>query len=168
MEPTMSTAAFNWKETPMSKASAKRVLPLVTVDSADKARNFFVDTLGFDHVMGVLGKDGQLDFVTVVLNGARLMFARPHDKLPLTKSGSGKQPVEIYLEVADVAGYHEKLKKKGVKITDALTTQWWGDRTFKVMDPFGYEVWFYQTVASPGRRRGRRSYEAGRGISSGL
>jgi len=57
--------------------------------------------------------------------------------------------VEIYLEVADVAAYHEKLKKKGVKITDALTMQWWGDRTFKVMDPFGYEVWFYQTVGEP-------------------
>jgi len=145
----MSTAAFNWKETPMSKASAKQVMPIITVESADKARNFFVDTLGFDHVMGVLGKDGQLDFVTVVLNGARLMFARPHDTLPLTKVGSGKQPVEIYLEVADVAAYHEKLKKKGVKITDALTMQWWGDRTFKVMDPFGYEVWFYQTVGEP-------------------
>ena len=133
----------------MSKASARQVMPIITVESADKARNFFVDTLGFDHVMGVLGKDGQLDFVTVVLNGARLMFARPHDNLPLTKAGSGKQPVEIYLEVADVAAYHEKLKKKGVKITDALTMQWWGDRTFKVMDPFGYEVWFYQTVGEP-------------------
>lgn len=133
----------------MNKASAKQVMPIITVESADKARNFFVDTLGFDHVMGVLGKDGQLDFVTVVLNGARLMFSRTHDNLPVTKAGSGKQPVEIYLEVADVAAYHEKLKKKGVKISDALTMQWWGDRTFKVMDPFGYEVWFYQTVGEP-------------------
>jgi uncharacterized glyoxalase superfamily protein PhnB len=145
----MSTVASPRKERPMRKASAKQVMPIITVESADKARNFFVDTLGFDHVMGVLGKDGQLDFVTVVLNGARLMFARPHDNLPLTKAGRGKQPVEIYLEVADVAAYHEKLKKKGVKITDTLTMQWWGDRTFKVMDPFGYEVWFYQTVGEP-------------------
>jgi len=133
----------------MSKASAKQVMPIITVESADKARNFFVDTLGFDHVMGVLGKDGQLDFVTVVLSGARLMFSRAHDNLSVTKAGSGKQPVEIYLEVADVAAYHEKLKKKGVKITDALSMQWWGDKTFKVMDPFGYEVWFYQTVGEP-------------------
>ncbi len=41
----MSTVAFNWKETPMSKASAKQVMPIITVESADKARNFFVDTL---------------------------------------------------------------------------------------------------------------------------
>src|SRR5258707_14821394 len=134
----------------MSKASTKQVMPIITVESADKARNFFVDTLGFDHVMGVLGKDGQLDFVTVVLNGARLMFARPHDNLPLTKAGSGKQPVEIYLEVADVAAYHEKLKKKGGKITVALSMLWWRDRTFKVRDLRGYGVWSYQLV---GERR---------------
>jgi len=36
-----------------------------------------------------------------------------------------------------------------VKITDPITTQWWGDRTFKVIDPNGYEVWFYQTVGEP-------------------
>ena len=90
------------------------------------------------------------------------MFSRAHDNLSVTKAGSGKQPVEIYLEVADVAAYHEKLKKKGVKITDALTTQWWGDKTFKVMDPFGYEVWFYQTVGEPRRLARGRSAPARR------
>jgi len=34
-------------------------------------------------------------------------------------------------------------------VTDQLATQWWGDRTFKVMDPYGYELWFYQTVGTP-------------------
>src|SRR5260221_1102636 len=114
----------------MSKVIARQVMPIITVESADKARNFFVDTLVFDHVMGVLGKDGQLDFLTVVLNGAPLMFARPHDNLPVAKAGNGKQPVEIYLEVGDVAAYHEKLQKKVVKITDALTMQSWRYETF--------------------------------------
>jgi uncharacterized glyoxalase superfamily protein PhnB len=57
--------------------------------------------------------------------------------------------VEIYLEVADVDAYHDRLAKKGVRITDPLTTQWWGDRTFKVLDPGGYEIWFYQTTSEP-------------------
>lgn len=34
-------------------------------------------------------------------------------------------------------------------MTEQLTTQWWGNRTFKVMDPYGYELWFYQTVGEP-------------------
>lgn len=80
------------------------------------------------------------------------MFARAADSSHAAKRASDapKQPVELYLEVTDVEEYHEQLrKKKGVKVTDGLTTQWWGDRTFKVIDPSGYEIWFYQTVAAP-------------------
>lgn len=133
----------------MGKAQRNEVMPIIAVESVDEIRSFYVDKLGFDHVMGVVGKDGQFDFCTVVMGGARVMFARAPGKISGTKSGQVKQPVEIYLEVTDVEAYHDQLKKKGVKITDSLTRQWWGDETFKVMDPYGYEVWFYQTVGEP-------------------
>ena len=42
--------------------------------------------------------------------------------------------------------YHDKVKAGGVEVTTPLTDQWWGDRTFTVMDPFGYHIWFWQTV----------------------
>ena len=35
-------------------------MPMITVRSVDDIKNFYVDTLGFSHVMGMLGKDGQL------------------------------------------------------------------------------------------------------------
>ena len=123
-----------------------QVMPMITVESVDAIRDFYVDKLGFQHVMGMVGKDGQLDFVTVVLGGARVMFSRaPGD----TPRRSGKQPVEIYLQVEDVEAYHSRVKRNGVKISDPLTLQWWGDRTFKVLDPNGYEIWFYTNVAEP-------------------
>jgi uncharacterized glyoxalase superfamily protein PhnB len=121
-------------------------MPMIVVKSVDAIRNFYVDTLGFTHVMGMVGKDGQLDFCTVVLGEARIMFMRAPSDLP---SQAGKQPVEIYLEVEDVDRLHDRLKKKGVSISDPLTLQWWGDRTFKVLDPNGYEIWFYANVAEP-------------------
>ncbi len=121
-------------------------MPIIAVGSVDDVRNFYVDTLGFEHVMGMVGKDGQLDFCTVVLGQARVMFSRaPGGARP----SAGKQPVEIYLEVDDVDALHNRLKKKGVAISDPLTVQWWGDRTFKVLDPNGYEIWFYTNVAEP-------------------
>ena len=127
-----------------------QLMPMISVDSVDQARAFYVDKLGFSHMMGMLGKDGQLDFCTVTLGGAKVMLTRPQEKMEGTSATSSKRPVEIYLEVADVQSYFGELKqKKQVKITDPLTTQWWGDRTFKVMDPSGYEVWFYQTVGEP-------------------
>jgi uncharacterized glyoxalase superfamily protein PhnB len=109
-------------------------------------RDFYVDELGFSHVMGMVGKDGQLDFVTVTLVGAQVMFSRGMDETG-SRQRTGKKPVEIYLQVDDVDVYHDRIKKRGVKVTDPLTLQWWGDRTFRVLDPNGYEIWFYTNVA---------------------
>lgn len=78
------------------------------------------------------------------------MFVRTPAKNSGTRDVDNKQPVEIYLEVADVEWYFELLSENGdVKVTSQLATQWWGDRTFKVVDPNGYEIWFYQTVGEP-------------------
>ncbi len=130
----------------MSNA-ARQVMPMIAVESVDAVRDFYVDKLGFSHVMGMVGKDGQLDFVTVVLGGARLMFSRAPGGEAHRRSG--KQPVEVYFEVENVEAYHNRVNKNGVKISDPLTVQWWGDRTFKVLDPNGYEIWFYTHVAEP-------------------
>ena len=130
----------------MSQSVAGRVMPMFTVRSVDAIRNFYVDTLGFSHVMGMVSKDGQLDFCTVVMGEARIMFMRAQGE---STTPAGKQPVEVYLEVEDVEALHNRLKKSGVAISDPLTMQWWGDRTFKVLDPNGYEIWFYTNVAEP-------------------
>lgn len=127
--------------------SPKKVMPIIAVKSVDEVRDFYIDKLGFDHVMGVVGSDGQLDFCTVVLDGARIMFARAPGEAAAGKPG--KQPVELYVEVADVRAYHDRAVKNGVRVTDPITVQWWGDRTFKVMDPCGYECWFYQSESEP-------------------
>jgi PhnB protein len=133
----------------MNTNSHRTVMPIITVDSVDDVRSFYVERLGFDHMMGVLGKDGQLDFCTVVLGGAKLMFSRPQEKVEGTKPSTSRRPVEIYFEVRDVDGYHAQLKKRGVNIISSPNTEWWGDRVFKVMDPYGYQIWFYETVAEP-------------------
>ena len=130
-----------------SKTATKAVMPIISVTSVDELRTFYVDTLGFDHMMGVVGKDGQLDFVTLFREGVRIMFTR--NRPAEEKPANGGHPVQMYMEVEDVDGYHDQLKKKKVRITDPLTTQWWGDRTFKILDPAGYVLWFYETVGEP-------------------
>jgi len=124
-----------------------QLMPMISVDSVDQARAFYVEKLGFSHQMGVLGKDGQLDFCTVTLGGAKVMLLRPQEKVEGTNPTSSKRAVELYFEVGDVDAYHQQLKKGGVKITSPLTDQWWGDRTFTVIDPFGYQTWFYQHMS---------------------
>jgi PhnB protein len=133
-----------------------QVMPMITVDSVDQARGFYVEKLGFNHMMGMVGKDGQLDFCTVTLGGAKVMLMRAQEKTNGTNPTASKRPVEIYLEVGDVDAYHAQVKKSGVGITAPLTDQWWGDRTFTVMDPFGYQVWFYQSMGEPKPPKGAK------------
>ena len=128
----------------MTKHSAKAVMPIITVDSIDELHEYYTEKLGFRRMMGVVGKDGQFDFVSYDLGGAQIMFTRARERIDGTRPSSGKRPVEIYLEVEDVKAHHDQLKQRGVKITNPLTTQWWGDRTFTVVDPYGYQIWFYQ------------------------
>ncbi len=133
----------------MNKQTVKTVMPIIAVDSVDELHEFYTKRLGFHRVMGVVGKDGQFDFVSVVLGGASIMFTRTRERMDDARPSAGKRPVEIYLEVDDVDAYHDELKERGVKITSPLTTQWWGDRTFTVTDPYGYQIWFHQHVAEP-------------------
>ena len=76
----------------MAHTVTGRIMPIIAVSSVDATRNFYVDTLGFQHVMGMIGKDGQLDFCTVVLGAASLMFSRAQRPSPMPP---GKQPVEV-------------------------------------------------------------------------
>ena len=124
-----------------------QLMAMIYVSSVEDARAFYVDKLGFTHTMGMLGKDGLLDFCTVSLDGARIMLMRPSEGIKGTNATTEKRPVELYLEVADVEDYHEQVKKQKIKPTTPF--QWWGDRTFTVLDPFGYQIWFYQNVAEP-------------------
>jgi len=133
----------------MSKNTPKSVMPMITVQSVDELRQYYVEKLGFTHMMGVVGKDGQFDFCTVVRDGAKVMLMRPQEPVDGAQRSAKKRPVEIYLEVEDVDSLHDEVRKRGVRATLPLETQWWGDRTFAVMDPYGYQIWFYQHVAEP-------------------
>jgi hypothetical protein len=66
-------------------------MPMIVVASVDTIRNFYVDTLGFSHVMGMVGKDGQLDFCTVVMGEARIMFMRAPRRHAVTRRQAARR-----------------------------------------------------------------------------
>lgn len=52
----------------------------------------------------------------------------------------------MYFPVEGIDAYHDQLVERGITVKKALETEWWGDRTFIVVDPYGYDLWFYETV----------------------
>lgn len=136
----------------MAQEQVTPVIPQLYVESVEKARDFYIEKLGFGHMMGVVGKDGKFDFAIVKRDAAMVMFARPDTKV----EGSGekyptKRPVELYIYVPDVDAYHESMRERQVRVVEPLKTQWWGDRNFAVEDAYGYRVWFLQTVEEWGK-----------------
>ena len=53
------------------------VVPSFWVDSVETLRSFYLEKLGFGHMMGIVGKDGQLDFCIVFRDDAMVMIGRP-------------------------------------------------------------------------------------------
>ena len=131
----------------MSADRSAQVVPNIYVDAIEEIRDFYIDRLGFAHMMGVVGRDGKLDFCIVTRSGAMVMFARPQGQMDgAAPAHTSPRPLAIYFEVRDVDAYHHEVASRGVSVVDPLTSQWWGDRTFAVRDPYGYQLWFYQHV----------------------
>jgi uncharacterized glyoxalase superfamily protein PhnB len=128
-------------------SSVGAVIPNLWVESVETLRSFYLDKLGFTHAMGMVGKDGKLDFCIVTREGAMIMMGRPQEKVEgAAEKYSTNRPVEIYIFVKDVDLVHAEVAGRGVKATQPLTTQWWGDRNFAVKDPYGYTIWLCQTI----------------------
>jgi len=130
-----------------NNAASTPVVPSFWVDAVEPVRDFYIEKLGFNHLMGIVGKDGKLDFAIVRRENAFIMLGRPQEKIEGTAERyATKRPLEVYVYLNDVDAYHAEVVKRGVKVKDPLTTQWWGDRNFGVLDPYGYQLWFGQTV----------------------
>jgi uncharacterized glyoxalase superfamily protein PhnB len=57
--------------------------------------------------------------------------------------------VDFMIYVPDgeqVDAYYNQAKAQGIAIADEIKTQYWGDRTFTVIDPSGYRIVISQTV----------------------
>jgi uncharacterized glyoxalase superfamily protein PhnB len=132
----------------MAVETQSMVIPNVWVEAVEPLRDFYLEKLGFEHMMGVVGKDGKLDFAIVTRDGLMIMMGRPQHALPGAAQGA-QRTVEFYLSVVDVDAYYEDLRSRHVRIEEPLQTQWWGDRNFAVVDPYGYKIWFFQTVGEP-------------------
>lgn len=127
-----------------------QVIPSFWVEEVETLRDFYLEKLGFGHMMGIVGKDGKFDFGIVRRDGIMVMMGRPQTPgAGIARGQGGARPLDIYFYLKDVDAFHDEVRSRGVAVTEALSTQWWGDRTFAVKDPYGYSLWFCQTVGAP-------------------
>ena len=117
----------------------KSLEPILWVRSIEDSVAFYQEQLGFTLRFAMTGDGGRMLHASVSNGDVVLMLGDGADR----PRGGG---AELYTYADDVDAYYERVRRAGASLTQEITDQYWGDRTFTVTDPDGYVLTFAQTV----------------------
>ena len=116
------------------------VTPHLVVDGATAAIGFYERAFGAEEIMSTPAPDGKrLMQAAIRIGGAVVMLA---DAFPEVGSHSpkafGGSAVSIHLYVRDVDTVFARAVKEGATAIIPVATMAWGDRSGRLVDPFGH------------------------------
>jgi uncharacterized glyoxalase superfamily protein PhnB len=103
---------------------------------------------GFEPSMVILGPDGQLMHSEMRFGDGLVMVGSewsPQHRSPASIEGLNTQTIHVQV-TADIDAHCERARKAGATIAMEPTTQFYGDRTYRAVDPEGHIWSFGQTV----------------------
>ena len=114
--------------------------PSLTVKDGKAALDFYQRALGATVVNSMEGPDGGLMHAEMTVGDSRFMLG---DEMPawgmLSPLSLGNSPVGLHLYVADVDAAYAQAIREGAKSLGEPTTEFWGDRMGRFVDPFGHK-----------------------------
>ena len=129
-------------------ADVQSISPVLTVSDVDASMAFYRNVLGFPDG-NVLRTPGGHAVHAMVQNGSAMIHFGPAEGASGSpeRRGSG---VIFYVELGDdyVDRYYESVVRNGANVVEPIETKPWGDRTFIVADPDGYQLMFAKPVRS--------------------
>ena len=119
------------------------VTPVLCLDDARPAIEWYKRVLGAVEVSSHPGPDGKIMHGEIRIGGSPIMF---HDAMMGFKGPKalGGSPVGLWIYVEDSETLFNRAAAEGVEIGMPYGDQFWGDRCGAFTDPFGY-VWTIAT-----------------------
>jgi uncharacterized glyoxalase superfamily protein PhnB len=124
--------------------NVKRTIPVLRILDEAKAREFYLDYLGFSVDFEHRFHDGAPLFMGISRSGLTLFLSEHH--------GDGIPGTHVVADIDGVDELHRELQAKKYKyMNPGIQEQEWGTRDLCVHDPFGNRVIFSERVrdASP-------------------
>ena len=118
------------------------IAPVLAVDDVDVSLAFYTEKLGFKQDMVLPGSDGVNAFAGISLGQASFMLSRN----AVENRGKGVVFMVYLADDIDIDTVYSDILSKGVAMEQEITTEYWGDRVFTVVDPDGYYVALAKTV----------------------
>ena len=115
------------------------------VDGAAAAIDFYKKAFGAKETARFLNPDGKVGHADVSIGGGHVMLADPAPAMGIKgPEAYGGSPVSLCIYVEDVDKVVAQAVAAGAKLTRPVATQFYGDRSGGVTDPFGH-VWYVMT-----------------------
>ncbi|MEW6412454.1 MAG: VOC family protein [Candidatus Zixiibacteriota bacterium] len=122
--------------------------PYMIVKDVKGSLEFYEKAFGFHTRMTMPDKEGNIMHAELTHKDGVLMLGSesPEQKMLAAKTLKGS-PVSFYLYVDNVDDHFARAKKTGGEILSEPKEQFWGDRTYTIKCPEGYNWTFAQNVA---------------------
>src|SRR6267378_7097715 len=128
------------KVMPIPDASSV-VIPMLVCRDVSAEIDFCKTTFGAVELGSRPGPDGNVVHALLTIGGAMIMIEAEWPTLASrAPQPDGSSPVVIYVYVEDVDKVVERAVAAGAKVLLPVKTQFWGDRTGRIVDPSGH-VW---------------------------
>jgi PhnB protein len=115
------------------------VTPYLCIRDAAAAIEFYKRAFGATQSICLTEPGGRVAHAELSIDGARIMLADEYPELgvvsPDTLSGSA---VTIHVYVDDVDAVFDRAVAAGARVIRPVTDQFYGDRSGKIIDPFGH------------------------------
>lgn len=130
----------------MSTPSKSEIILELHVPDFEKVKDFY-GKLGFE-VVWEKEPEGQKGYLVMKMENRILCFWSGNEEVynhsyfkRFPKDTPRGYAVEIIIFVNDIDSYYEKVKKFA-KVVEELQTRPWGDKDFRIEDPFGFYIRF--------------------------
>jgi hypothetical protein len=117
----------------------KRTIPILRMFDVAKAREFFIEYLGFTVDFEHRFHDGAPLFIGISRGDVVLFLSEHH--------GDGSPGVHVVVELYGIEDLHRELASKGYKyMNPGIQTREWGTRELGVIDPCGNQIIFSERI----------------------
>ena len=116
------------------------ITPSITVQNAGAAIDFYKSALGATEVMRLTMPDGKVMHGEIQIGDSRIMLS---DEFPdwgcISPQSIGGTASSLMIYVPDVDAAFTQAVAAGATSISPPTNQFWGDRSARILDPFGHK-----------------------------
>jgi PhnB protein len=122
----------------------KTINPLLVVKDARRALRFYNNAFGAETLMELVEPSGRVAHAEMRIEDTVLLLAEEDPRYQLSPESTGGAGVILQIYTGDVEGLFEAAVMAGAREVFPVREQFYGDRSGRVIDPFGHQ-WIIAT-----------------------